>query len=198
VRDNVTVAEVVRPLLERAGAPKTRWEFARQDASSLVPCIADARLQQVLLDLVEVADLGTRGDTFGEPARVAWKRVERHVDRLHRRVRAAARRFDELPLDAQHRVRKRLKRLRYLVEFVSERWPARPVRAYLAALEPAQDALGAHIGIATAHQRFMDDARHDPRSYFAAGFLKNELRRTARDAGAALRKLRRATRFWRR
>ena len=186
-----------RPLLERAGAPKTRWDVPHQDASSLVACIAAAPLQQVLLDLVEIADLGAPGTTLAEPVRAAWSRVERHVARLHRKVLADARRFDELPLDAQHRARKRLKRLRYLVEFVGGRWPDRPVRTYLSALGPAQDALGAHIDIAMAQQRFMDDARHDPRSYFAAGFLQNELKRTACDAGAALRRLRGAERFWR-
>lgn len=165
--------------------------------SSLVTCITDARLQLALLDLVEVADLGTPGGGLTEPMRATGKRIERHLGRLHRKVLADARHFDELPLDAQHRARKRMKRLRYVAEFVSGRWPDRPVRAYLAALEPAQDALGAHIDITTAQQRFMDDARHDPRSYFAAGFLRNELTHTAQNAGAALRRLRRVERFWR-
>jgi len=42
----------------------------------------------------------------------------------------------------------------------------------------------------------MDDAQNDQRSYFAAGFLQNELRRSAKSAGAALRRVRRAEPFW--
>lgn len=96
----------------------------------------------------------------------------------------------------QHKVRKRLKRLRYLAEFVEALWPGKATRRYLRQLGPAQDALGAHNDVAMAQERFQKDARTDPRALFAAGFPQAHLGTTAREAHAALKDLADAPRFW--
>ena len=145
---------------------------------------------------MELADLGGPRTAAAESAQVMWKRIERQLKRLHRKLLAGAKHFEDLPLEKQHRSRKQLKRLRYLAEFVGERWPKASVDRYLSCLEPLQDALGAHIDVATAKQNFLADAQRDQRSFFAVGFLHSELTRTAKDAGAALRRLRRAEPFW--
>ena len=51
----------------------------------------------------------------------------------------------------QHRVRKRLKRLRYLGEFVAPLFGARGRALSSTQLEPAQDALGRHNDDAVGH-----------------------------------------------
>ena len=196
IRDNETVATLVEPLLEKAHAPLSRWEAPRNGRAAGA-IVTDPRLQAVLLGLVELADLGSPVATVPEPKASAWKRVERRLGRLHRQILAASKDFEQLPLAKQHQSRKRLKRLRYLVEFVGARWPKATVKRYLSVLEPAQDALGTHIDIATAWQKFLADADRDQRAFFAAGFLQSRRELTAKDAGKALRRLRRAKPFWR-
>jgi CHAD domain-containing protein len=121
--------------------------------------------------------------------------VER-LSRLHRQVTRGGRRFEQLPEVEQHQVRKRLKRLRYLAELVGAMWANKATQRYLRCLSPAQDALGHHNDVAVAAAKFLADAQQDPRSLFAAGYLKAHEAVTARQAHAALAKVTRARRFW--
>ncbi len=61
---------------------------------------------------------------------------------LYEDVKRGAKRFDKLSLALQHRVRKRLKRLRYLAEFAAPLLGAKSVGSYLKRWRKAQDALG--------------------------------------------------------
>ena len=97
-----------------------------------------------------------------------------------------------------HQVRKRLKRLRYLAEFVTTLYKRDAVHRFVESLEPAQDALGRHNDIAVAAAFFRREAERDPRALFAAGFLQAHLKWTAHEAGSALRKALKAPRFWQR
>lgn len=195
IRDDHTVAAAVRPLLERAGAPKLAWCPASlaDDPGTIVR--ADS-FQDTLLDLLSWA--------LCEPNSAAPKRgphearrclVER-LSRLHRQVTRGGRRFEQLPEVEQHQVRKRLKRLRYLAELVGAMWANKATQRYLRCLSPAQDALGHHNDVAVAAAKFLADAQQDPRSLFAAGYLKAHEAVTARQAHAALAKVTRARRFW--
>jgi len=199
LRDDDTVARAVRPLLEQAGAPKVEWTAPAEpvDAGATV---RDARFQAVLLDLLRFAAPQTHDMTHGDamPHDAAVAHLRRRLGRLHRRVARGGKRFESLAPEDQHRVRKRLKRLRYLAEFVAPLWPGKAVQRYLKHLGPAQDALGRHNDIAVAAGRFRDDAATDPRALFAAGLLQGHLRVTARDAHEALAEVADARRFWKR
>ncbi|MET1537626.1 CHAD domain-containing protein, partial [Burkholderia sola] len=100
----------------------------------------------------------------------------------------------------QHRVRKRLKRLRYLADFAREfapdLWPAGKGRRFAQALAPAQDALGLHNAMAVAAGHFHAEAARDPRAWFAAGYLQASLATSARSSRRALRALARVPGFW--
>ena len=155
----------------------------------------DTRFQAVLLDLLGFAlqdDEGQHPHPHGRSARVSRHEV---VGNLHQRVDHAAQRFERLPLEDQHTARKRLKRLRYLAEFAGPLYARGAVKGYLAHLEPAQDALGKHIDIAVAMERFRKDADADAQALFAARYLEGYLGNTARLAHAALQEPRARNRF---
>lgn len=192
-RDNEAVAAAVRPLLEAAGAPKTTWpapEFADTRAA-----VRSVEFQAVL---VEVMALAHRGAGAGAAlSRGALKALlAGRLDRLHRQVLRDGRRFEVLAVERQHRVRKRLKRLRYLAEFVRPLWPGKPVDRFLKRLKPAQDALGAHNDTVVAADRFRAEARHDPAALFSAGYLQAHLQATGVNARKALREVEKAKPFW--
>jgi hypothetical protein len=96
-------------------------------------------------------------------------------------------RFEELDEDGQHRVRKRLKRLRYLTELVGPLHARRRVKAYLAALKPAQDAVGEHVDLLMSRRaaRAVSEAR-DPKAWFDVGWLGAEIAHSARRARKSL------------
>src|SRR5439155_20507602 len=117
--DNETVARAVRPLLEQAGAPRLEWQMPA-DKFSPDATVRDARFQSTLVELLDFALC----DEAASPATAAahdeaLAQVGRRLSKLHRQVVRDGRRFEALPLEQQHRVRKRLKRLRYVAEFIA-------------------------------------------------------------------------------
>lgn len=194
VRDNETVARAVRPLLEKAGAPKLVWAApaVRPDPVAIV---RDARFQATLLDLLGFLHRDETGPSPMPPAK-ALKHIRQRLSKFHKQVANGGKRFEQLLLPEQHKVRKRLKRLRYLVGFVQPLWPGRGARRYLARLGPAQDALGRHNDIAVALANFRRDAEQDPKALFAVGYLQACLDTTARASRAALTRVTDRSRFW--
>ena len=195
VRDSEVVAEAVRPLLEQAEAPKLKWSAPAEDVD--VGALArDPRLQGTLLAILAFASGEPPADASALAAKQAREHVCARLSKLHRQVVKGGQRFEELAAVDQHKVRKRLKRLRYLAEFVQALWPTKATRRYLRQLGPGQDALGAHNDVAVALEQFREDAHKDPRALFAAGYLQAHLATTAREAHAALKKLAETPRFW--
>jgi inorganic triphosphatase YgiF len=193
-RDDDTVAKAVRPLLVQSHAPQLDWAPPSERADP-VASVRDARFQGVLLDLLRFA-LVAPADAGGMAHDDTLLHVRERLSLLHRRVAKAGKRFEALAPQDQHRIRKRLKRLRYLAEFVAPLWPDKRVKRYLEHLGPAQDALGRHNDVAVAAERFRADAENDPRSWYSAGLLQGHLRITAREAHDALAEVADAKRFW--
>ena len=122
--------------------------------------------------------------------------VER-LRRLRKRLRRDAGRFEALDEEGRHRVRKRLKRLRYLTELVAPLFGRRRSSAYLAELKPAQDVVGDHVDLLLARcaARAASEA-DDPLAWFDVGWLSAEMAYSARRARKALKRARRAAPFW--
>lgn len=135
------------------------------------------------------------GEAYDGAARQA---LAARLDTLHRRLRRDAGRFVDLPPPAQHRVRKRLKRLRYLAESAAPLFGrSKAARRYLEALRPAQDALGRHHDRVVAIDACLRMAIEAPEAWFAAGWLEATLQETVGDAGRSLKRAARASPFWR-
>jgi len=193
-RDEDAVAAAVRPLLQAASAPRLAW--ASRQLADPVQAVREAAFQRTLIAILALAHAGDERFALLSPAAVRdW--VVGRLGGLHRHVVRDGRRFDRLELERQHRVRKRLKRLRYLAELVAGLWPHDAVRRTLKPLEAAQDALGHHNDIAVAAALFRADAVAQPASWFAAGYLQAHLAVSARAARKALTEASRAECFWR-
>jgi CHAD domain-containing protein len=93
------------------------------------------------------------------------------LNRWHRQVLADAARFAELDDAQRHVLRKRVKRLRYSVEFAQSLFAKRRVRAYLTPLRAVQERLGelndAVVGLAA----YSASADADSRALYAVGWL---------------------------
>jgi len=193
-RDAVTAARAARPLLEHAQAPKVQWDA--QEEADPVAAVRDAAFQRVLIELLAYGLQDPVVETVSVSPATLRANLSKRLAKLHKRVARAARDFEGLSFEAQHKTRKRLKRLRYLAEFAAPIFHAKQVAGFLVCLEPAQDALGEHVDIATAMQKFRADAAGDTQALFAAGYLEAHLADTARSAQVALKKVARAQPFW--
>jgi triphosphatase len=193
-RDRDTVLRTVQPALEAAGAPSV----ALEDASSTIDIsevVRAADFQTVMLDLFVFAlDSPGEGDV---DAPAVHKQIRRRLKKLHDQVMTDGRRFESLDEAAQHRVRKRLKRLRYLAELVAPLFDGRAVERYLDRLRPAQDALGAHNDIAVAAEVYRAAADSgQAHAWFAVGWLAARRSETDKECRKALAKTAKAPGFW--
>lgn len=118
--------------------------------------------------------------------------------RLMRQVKRDAARFTELDDDARHRLRRRIKRLRYAADAAGALWPAKSVASTLRALARAQEPLGDYNDTVVALSLFRGLAAQDGRAWFVVGWLTARRDALVEPCPRALRRLSRLRGFWRR
>jgi CHAD domain-containing protein len=109
----------------------------------------------------------------GEPAPPAMDRAAAAalLRPLWKRVRRGARDIAAAEPDDLHTLRKRAKRLRYLLEALAPLLPPKRLRRTLAALKPALDRLGELNDLHTARTRLAAHPEPAPPVWFALGLL---------------------------
>ena len=193
-RDRHVLSTTLAPELAAAGAPlPDLLAPSAAVGTALATLVRGDRFQDALSALRSFAE--TPGAGPG-PGGDGLAHLAARLRKLARQVTRGARRFDALPFEEQHQVRKRLKRLRYLAEFVAPAFERADVKAWMKAVSQAQDALGIHIDRVLAARRFAALAATDPRAWFAAGWLRAKSGRSARAARKALGRLRATGAFW--
>nr|HET7858078.1 CHAD domain-containing protein [Caldimonas sp.] len=195
-RDRDTVATSLQQRLRAAGSPAPALAAAAAHVD-VVAAVRAPAFQHALLDLLEFVLEPDREQAMrpgGDPARF----VAGRLDKLHKRLRHDAARFDELDEPSRHAVRKRLKRLRYLAELVAPLYKEKSVKRFVRTLEPAQDALGSFMDLVVASSlahEVVDGG--DPRAWFNVGWLKAQQADAVARCTKRLRGVVDAEPFWR-
>ncbi len=195
-RDRAHQREQVQPKLQAAGGPHIDWDAGRPAPADPKETVRAAEFQGVLLDLLRFTLVAPMPDPNAPLPGSGRDEVGRRMDALHRKVRKESKRFEQLEPELRHRLRKRAKRLRYLAEFIAPLYPAKASAAFMAALEPVQDALGAHNDTAVALDVARKVAAHDPHAWFAVGWLGAQHDQEVAACCKALRKIGKAQPFW--
>jgi inorganic triphosphatase YgiF len=222
LRDREQVVKLAQPRLREAGAPD--FDPLAGDDDTAAPArspgdiVRAPAFQNVLVSLIgltaaqpaETAPAITTAEDGAAaaaappaPAPVNANAVRRllrkRLQRLHKQVLRDGERFESLDTESQHRVRKRLKRLRYLAEFVAplfEKEEGDAAGRYLKALRPAQDALGEFNDEAVALALYREAVESDARAWFAVGWFTARHAAGAKACHKALAKIEDAPRFW--
>ena len=209
LRDREQVVKLAQPQLREAGAPEVDplVSDAGAAASALKPgeIVRAPSFQDVLVSLIgfTAATLPSSGSA-PLAADEARQQLHDRLQRLHKQAVRDGRRFESLATEHQHRARKRLKRLRYLAEFVAplfaeaegEKKKKGAAERYLKALRPAQDALGEFNDEAVALALYREVASRDPRAWFAVGWFSARRAAVAKACRKALETIGEAPRFW--
>lgn len=218
LRDREQVVKLAQPRLREAGAPDfdpLAGDDTAADAPSPGDIVRAPAFQNVLVSLigftaaepVQAAPATTDADVPTDPpaptpigASAARRLLRKNLQRLHEQVLRDGERFESLDTESQHRVRKRLKRLRYLAEFVvplfDEKEEGGSASRYLKALRPAQDALGDYNDEAVALALYREATARDARAWFAVGWFTARHAAGAKACRKALEKIEDAPRFW--
>lgn len=190
-RDQFHVTRSLEPHIEAAGGPALTVSPTAMPVPDPGKVVRTPAFQDALLELLGQQVSLDEGD------RSPRKHVRRKLRRLWRQVVREGADFSALDPVLQHRVRKRLKRLRYLAEFGQPLFGGHGTRAFLAALKPVQDALGNYNDGQMALQAYQRIAQDEPKALFGVGWLTAQREPQACDCEKALRRLaRRGKPFW--
>ena len=130
------------------------------------------------------------------PSRPFKSLAARRLKRWHAQVAETVSRFDALTDEERHWLRKRVKRLRYSIEFAASLFPAKRVEAYLKRLRPAQESLGRFNDVLVAQASYRERAEEDPRAWFAVGWLAAQRDVVLDECRTRLPRLQEAPKFW--
>jgi triphosphatase len=192
-RDIDALAQFLLPALRKAGASDLKLPA---DGSAVPPeaVLREPATQVLWLELLACA-AGSAGPPSADAEPFA-PRLQERLARLHRQVRRDAKVFASIDDTARHRLRKRIKRLRYLCDFGASLHDRKAVKAFVAPLAVAQEALGAFNDVCVARTLFDRIAADDSQAMFALGWLAHERDGAIERCVAALKKLRKAPVFW--
>lgn len=141
-RDEVTVLPALRKEMTAAGVEAAEGSRALPAAPDPAAVVQHPAFQRALLGVMAFCHATPSTPRVKGARRRLKKRFGARLARLHAEVKRDAKRFGRLSPARQHRVRKRLKRLRYLAEFAAPLYGAKRVGRYLNCWREAQDALG--------------------------------------------------------
>ena len=122
--------------------------------------------------------------------------LARQIGRWHRKLRADAKRFQELDDVALHTLRKRAKSLRYAVEFGAGLFKRRAVERYLKPLRALQECLGEIVDVMVALDAFRTRSGGDPHALFALGWLAARKQELLERSDKPVRAFLKADAFW--
>lgn len=188
IRDVDHVLSQLAPAIRAAGGPATATGVDGQSLPSPASMVRSPRFQDALLMLVALA--------HGDPGPVHRKPLAKEMRKLRKQCLRDGPEFERLDARRQHRVRKRLKRLRYLAEYAAPLYPSQKAEAFINAIKPAQDALGLYNDEQTALAWYRERAKSDSRAGFAVGWLTARREGQAAACADAMRKFAKAAPFW--
>ena len=184
-RDRDVMAERLWPALQAAGAPLVALPPLPVPAGALALLLRAPATQQLWLALlgacqapsVAVPPAGDGpvaapvAESVAESAGLLRDSLGPPLARLLRQAQRDGLRFAALDDPARHRLRRRIKRLRYAIEASVALWPARRASRCLAALERAQGPLGDYNDSVVALAAYQAFAALEPQAWFAVGWL---------------------------
>lgn len=136
------------------------------------------------------------GDAPAQPVQPLRQRLAQRLNRWHRQVVIDAEQFEHLDDEGRHRLRKRVKRLRYATEFSASVFDERAVRRYLKVLRALQERLGLVNDVAVGIALYSAAAPADARALFALGWLAAQRERALKACRPDLKRFVEAPRFW--
>jgi inorganic triphosphatase YgiF len=188
-RNRDALAESVLPALRLAGAPLADLPLSAAPASDDPgEALRSAACNTLLLALIGFSQAAVpapagRADAASPSLPSLVRPRLRH---MRHQLKADAHAFDTLDEALRHRARKRLKRLRYSVEFFASLFSAKGLKQWLARARPAQDVLGRLNDLAVAIEAFQALLAQDGRAAFAVDWLSARRAEAVAPAGDAL------------
>jgi inorganic triphosphatase YgiF len=188
LRDHDAIQDSVIPLIKQS----CDFEFPidAEIDSNIAKLFSGAKTTQLFLSLFSFIYCGD------ESKSKLSKQVAKILSKLFHKILMDATQFSTLTVEKQHRTRKRIKQLRYCIDFISRLYPEKEVQQFLNKLEPIQEYLGFYNDLFVAEQVFEQQAAEQPQFLFALGWVKAQQPHVAKKADKKLQHLSAKDIFW--
>jgi len=190
-RDIEHVVNDIDPMIRAAGGPAIDMEDAGRSHVSPASVVRAPEFESALLMLAQLSQ-----SIDGGAHKDAKSFVSKKLNKLLEKSLADGLAFERIDSERQHRVRKRLKRLRYLAEFAAPLFASSKTEAFIEHLKPVQEALGLYNDQQTAQAWYRERAATDAGAWFAVGWLAARCERHAEQCARALREFAKVKPFW--
>lgn len=173
-RDLDVIREELLPQLEAVGAPKFKLpESETTDTQKLTKLFRSFNFNYLVLSLIQFIEQDSNEKTKTSVHKLALKKI----GKLHHKIQLDAQNYLNLDIEARHKTRKNLKRLRYSLEFVSSLCDKKAVKKYLKSIKPAQESLGLYNDFIVAEEILTKLVKTEPQVWFALGWIAAEKQR---------------------
>lgn len=187
-RDNDAIQDSVIPLIQDV----CNFDFALSSSSDpeIATRLSNTQTTQLFLSLLSFIYSENEAKTK------LSKQVSKSLTKLYHKILKDASQFPELSIEQQHRTRKRVKQLRYCIDFTAGLYSEKQVQQFLNKLQPIQEYLGFYNDLFVAEQIFEQQAAEHPQFLFALGWVKAQQPHVAKKANKKLRTLSAQDAFW--
>ncbi|UDM39295.1 CYTH and CHAD domain-containing protein [Acinetobacter haemolyticus] len=192
-RDRDALSEGLLPQLEQAGAPFVQLSNTpEQSGIPIDESLRSSDFVELILHLLRFVDQPCK-----EQKKSGLKKdIAKKLQKMHQQICKDADQFLQLDIPSRHRTRKRVKRLRYCVEFVASLYPVQDVKHYLKDLKPAQESLGQYNDLMVAETLFQNMVKRKQKSWFALGWIASEKKYVLQQAQQHLDYYSKTDTFW--
>lgn len=195
-RDREVLQLKTQGILEDIGGPYVDWSPERNSLKITPSAAVRANdFQITLLELIEYTMSDADKDK-SETDNLVIDSTSKILNKLYKKITNASTQFAQLDVESQHDVRKRLKSLRYLCEFVAPLYKKKQTKQFLKYLEPVQDELGEYNDDLVGHEFYLEKTKTDPNAWFAVGYFAAHKQRTAEKCAESLVAISDAPTFW--
>jgi hypothetical protein len=190
-RDNNVLLNDLLPLLLEAGQPALvlQEQVVEDHASSVAqdPMFQSWLVQMSAFVHSPVPSSGMLIESV-HPQRLT-KIILPKLRKWHRKILKEGLHFADLGTEARHELRKKVKKLRYVLQFTDALLPHKQLKPYLKDLSKVQNILGEMNDLSNAQEKFSALKDSQPSAWFACGWITYKLDQLQTDAENAFRKL---------
>ena len=176
-RDQSVLQSGLMPALIAAGQPLLNMELST-NVSEPVSVSKDSSFQSCILNIcafMETSAFIKAANTASIKQVKIKKYLLLRLKKWHQKILFNSQDFDQLTLKEKHELRKRLKKLRYALQFTIALLPDQKLKTYQRELEVIQNLLGEINDLTTALSKFTALKDLQPEAWFACGWISNRL-----------------------
>ena len=168
-RDIDAMSESIWPELRKINAPLV--EFSVQEGiQSPALIVREGKIQTWFLELI-----GRDLQSPEKNTQSHWSAILPIIIKWQKKCAKRAKNFASLTVEERHELRKKMKRLRYSLEFVEGECKSTKFRQFSKVLARAQNELGIYNDLQVALENYRAIVTHDPAAWFAVGWLSAQL-----------------------